>query len=115
MIYLLLSLAMATNAANEGTFTNVSMRTLTCLKDVDGKRHEQVIGPAQSCQGDAIQLSETMVFKIPNSTFFSCDQTCEADDLVSWLIMHYALNKRHGSMKYGEMDLMWFEGIMGWR
>lgn len=115
MIFLLMSLATATNYKNEGTFINVSTRPMTCLKDVGGERYAEVIHPTESCQADGIMLSEAKVFKIPNETVYVCDNTCEADDFVSWLIMHYALNKRHGEQNYGEMELMWFEGIMGFK
>ena len=114
MIYLLMSLAMAPNYANEGMFMNNSSQALQCMKDIDGRRWHIMIEPGQICKGDGVLLSTGKVFKIPNETTFVCgDETCEANDLVSWLIMHYAMHSR-GSAKYGEMDLMWFEGIMGW-
>jgi hypothetical protein len=115
MIYLLFTLAMASNTASEAMLKNEGTQAIVCMKDVNGEPSRERILPGQVCQGDAVLLPTGKVFKVPNLTAFSCnDETCVAADLVSWLIMHYAINKRHGEQNYGEMDLMWFEGIMGW-
>lgn len=112
MSIILILITAILGSASEGTLYNRTDDFLYCYNSTDrGCIDIDLVDPAGTCEGDAIGGSEA-VFKIPDNTFYNCDEYCYAEGLKSFLIMK-AASKYKGEEHYGLMSMADFMTVMG--
>jgi hypothetical protein len=114
MIYLLFTLALASNSASEGVFINGTDHPMICLKDVSGCITATVIVSGRMCQADGVLLEDGNVFKIPNHSTYLCDSdSCYPFTITDWLVMQAGKHWKRGPEHYEEMRLYEFSDLLG--